>query len=565
MAKEPMEEELEIVPTPSKEAKIKDMNRPVTIMIVINDRPDLEYTITERYPSDDPNKIVYEMTKEDIAAWKQHKGDLPCPRRIILPKVKKVRVVPDIVRERKPVPEDELMKRLEMSFEKMDREEYIDPIFVPSSAETLDMTLDSLYDVVYKETSRGGRPIKSVIPKKGQTVPRVIVQPENLEVVVNIPVLETNVDELDAINLNTTNSNRLRLKIYSVRNHVEFVAEDRDKAYFKKSSFRIGTRKWTSSDSFNRWILSNEKDTEHYHDVHAKFEGSVNYPKVWKEMEPYKTEYRELRKELNDVRSEPNRDERIANYKEKSRKLKETVLESGRAGMPEFRLANPQLHKQVLTAEFSYVEEDSVYGYNRDGYEADLASFEGQNWAKHTTFKKKYANRDETNRLQDPVDTESTRFYVKIEVLEYDKNKYVTITGRMPDREVFKRFVNIFKDPVRKIVIEAEPLNEVELTETGGFKRPSGGLNKELSESDKRLMEKAREEMYENLIGAPAEKGELQPVSGTAGSGMEEVRTQTIGEPSMHEITQEEFNRLSPEEKDNYNVWADENGFETYF
>ena len=117
---------------------------------------------------------------------------------------------------------------------------------------------------------------------------------------------------------------------------------------------------------------------------------------------------------------------------------------------------------------------------------------------------------------------------------------------------------------MRKIVIEAEPLNEVELTETGGFKR-SGGLNKELSESDKRLMEKAREEMYENLIGAPAEKDELQPVSGTAGSGMEEVRTQTIGEPAMHEITQEEFNLLNPEEKDKYNIWADENGFETYF
>lgn len=567
MAKEPMEEELEIVPTPSKEVKVEDMSKPVTITIVINDRPDLEYTVTKKDLNAGRNRIVYDMNKDEIAAWKEHMPDEPCPMRIILPKLWKDQVSPDIrfVRNRNAVPEDKLMDELTKSFKKIDEGEYYEPILMPPVAADSDMTITGLYNVVYEEPVEDGEPavLKSITPKKGQKVPRVVVQPNTLEVFVNIPVLESNIDELDIINLNTSNSKRLRLIIVSERYNVEFVAEDRDRMYFKRSSFRIGESRWTSNKSFNRWIVANKEDTEHYHDVHAKLEGSVNYPKVWKDKDPYKSKSEYLRKKLNEIRGRGNREDDLAAYKEEDKEFKNKVLESGRAGVPEFRHAKPSLHKQVLKAEFSYVEEDAVHDYSKDGYEADLEKFDGKDWAKYTTFKKKYANRDANKKLAEPVEVEYTRFSVKIEVVEYEKNKYVTITGKMPDRDSFKKFVNMFKDPVKRIVIEVEPLNEVELAEINAFKRANRPATGALSEADKQLVEEAREEMYENLIGAPAQKGELQTVSGTAGSGMEEVPMQTIGEPTRRELTQEEFNLLSPEEKDNYNVWADENGYET--
>lgn len=569
MAKEPMEEELEIVPTPSKEGKTENINGPVTVIIDINDRPDLMYTFTAKDVNYERNRIIYEMNKDEIAEWNRHNKNVPCPMRIILPKLPKDRVLPEIrlFRNRDHVPEDDLTAELEKSFERIDKGEDFDPIFMPPGDVTPETTINSLYDVVYEEPAEEGEPavLKSVTPKGGQKVPRVIIRPDALEVSVSIPVLETNVDELGKIDLNTTNSKKLKLKIIGGINSIEFVAEDRDRMYFKKSSFRIGSTNWTSSKSFNKWIVANKEDPEYYHDVHAKLEGKVSYQKKWEKKDPYKSKSEELRKMLNDIRSKGSKEEAMAEYNKKDREFKDTFSKLARSGVPEFRHARPQRHKVVLIAEFSYVEEDTMHAYSRDGYESDLKTFKGQDWAKYTTFKKSFANKV-GNKLQEPLDATCNRFSVKIEVLEYEGNKYVTITGKMPDRESFKKFVNIFKQPVKRIVIEVDPLNETELAEIGTFKRSSSKTTaKTISEAEKRAVEEAREKMYESLLGAPAQKNELELVSGTAGSGMEEVPIQPTGEPGMHKITQEEFDLLSPEEKDNYNIWADEKGFETYF
>lgn len=367
---------------------------------------------------------------------------------------------------------------------------------------------------------------------------RITVDPESRVATIVLPVLKYKINTADKHVLTDGNMNNLRMQISGNGKNIVFLLGNRQGRFFKQTSLSIGGIIKNSSKGFNKWASVNKADPEHYHDIHTKAKSKINYPSVYDVVDPYtrkQTEY------------------------ENEEKLNQWINDYRKKSIPKFLVENPgediEDYKTVLRATFDFIEEETVYDYEKAGFEADLQKPEIKSlrdWNKYTTVKKKYAQNSDRQFMYEGTKTES-KIEIEVSLVERalesgEIGQYVVIRGEMDDTETFKNFVKFFTRHIESITIEGQPMTDDELSELqAGRKQGIKVISKEELEARKKDFEKAQEDVVKKMM-------------------METLtdKRSMDGTEEFEGMTKEKYDQLDAETKEEYDIWAFENGRELF-
>lgn len=478
-------EEVELVHTPAKEEKVKNITPKLQIEIEVADRLELEY-----------------HKKVEPVYGKITQSEKYGPIR--LPPTSGSRTKTVFVRDK--VPEDTLVESLIAMY----KSGTLANIKVPSTNETI----------------------------AGINEPRIDVNPYSQVATIVLPVLKYKIDNVNKQEITEGNMKDLRMRISGNDKSIVFALGDRQGRFFKQNTLSIGGVIKNSSQGFSKWVKANKADLDHYHDIHTKTKSRIDYPNVYKVDDPYtrkQTEY------------------------EDEEKLEEWINDYRKRVIPKFLVENPgdeiEDYKTVLRATFDFIEEETVYDYEKDGFKADLQLDENKkldDWKKYTTLKKKYAQNSDKQFAFEGIKTES-KIEIEVSLVERalengEIGQYVVIRGEMDDTEAFKNFVKFFTRHIESITIEGQPMTDDELSELqAGRKQEVKVISKEELEARKKDFEKAQEDVVRKMM-------------------METLtdKRSMDGTEEFEGMTKEKYDQLDTETKEEYDLWAFENGRELF-
>ena len=478
-------EEVELVHTPAKEEKVKNITPKLQIEITVADRLELEY-----------HRKIEPVYGKIIQSEKYGQ--------IKLPPMSGSRT--RVVFTRDQVPEDTLVNSLTAMYKSGN----FANIKVPSTNETI----------------------------AGINEPRIDVDPYLKIATIVLPVLKYKINTANKQEITDGNMKDLRMKISGDNKSIVFVLGNRQGRFFKQTSLSIGGIIKNSSKGFNKWASANKADPEHYHDIHTKAKSRIDYPNVYEVDDPYTRKQKEY---------------------ENEKELEQWINDYRKKVIPKFLIENPgdeiEDYKTILRATFDFIEEETVYDYEKAGFEADLQLDENKklrDWNKYTTFKKKYAQNSDKQFMHEGIKSES-KIEIEVSLVERalengEIGQYVVIRGEMDDTETFKNFVKFFTRHIDSIVIEGQPMTDDELSELrAGRKQETKMISKEELEAKKKDFEKAQEDVVRKMM-------------------METLtdKRSMDGTEEFEGMTKEKYEQLNAETKEEYDIWAFENGRELF-